>query len=474
MHRIDSARIVPKFSKGKPLPLIKGDDGRYWGYLNVGVVNLPLEYWGFNQDGQLVKRVEYVSPSGLFNDSVKTLSSLPITLGHPPGGEGYQLNRDGLKVGQLRSRVGVESRQDSLTLDLDSLSSDSGSDSGSSLIMDFVVDDERGVKIIDESLAKNKVPQISPAYDLISLTWNENKKSWEQNRKLYDHVALLQDGIDIGRGRDNITFRLDSIDLPKDIAIVSKYFDLSTRRKAVKVTINGVSYEVENSALANAIKSLQSDLSSRQDSSDQVNTLKEKNSQLLGQVGALSTEIDSLNKRFDSVSFELKTQKQNRLFDRLVQDNPNLNISREDIADLTEEEIKAYHVCLKDDTYKKLFKGYNFRADSVKSPEEFIKAQAAVDMAYARVVENASATPEAVPSKAAIPETSSGSTTRDREDVSQSVWDLINNNRSTPEQPGRQDSVSPGRWNSNKIAEERKRDRQVMLSGKNGNKISRE
>lgn len=192
------------FSK---LPWEKKQDGRYWTHITLGEVGSQLRYYSRRADGQIVERVETVTEEGLFNDdSVKSLPGLPIILVHPKQ-KTYNLNREGHRVGTILSTVGRED---------------------SKLIAEAIVDDWRGVELIDKLLKDGKSPEASSGYHLKDLLRREDG-ILEQIRGIYDHVAApLQPGT--ARGGSNILMRFDSNDAVSD----RLYFDLGGNRKNVK------------------------------------------------------------------------------------------------------------------------------------------------------------------------------------------------------------------------------------------------
>ena len=87
------------------LPWEKRADGRYWTHITLGVAGNRLDYWAVDKSGRPGKQTELVTGRGLYGDkSLKSLAQLPILLTHPKN-KRYQLNREGLKVGQLTGNV---------------------------------------------------------------------------------------------------------------------------------------------------------------------------------------------------------------------------------------------------------------------------------------------------------------------------------------------------------------------------------
>ncbi|NEP10327.1 MAG: DUF2213 domain-containing protein [Symploca sp. SIO2C1] len=156
-----------RLDKYTPLPWEKKADGRYWTHITLGEVGVPLTYLSPDENGKVQKRVEVVTEEGLLNDeSVRSVVGLPIILTHPKSRR-YNLNRDGLKVGHLLGTVGREDGK---------------------LIAEAIIDDYRGVEIIDRLLAEGKTPEASSSYLLKDLRERDDGV-FEQIRWLYDHIA---------------------------------------------------------------------------------------------------------------------------------------------------------------------------------------------------------------------------------------------------------------------------------------------
>lgn len=185
------------------LPWERKADGRYWTHITLGEVGKELKYYSKLPTGKIEERIEIATDEGLFNDdSIKSLPGLPILLKHPEG-KSYRLNRDGLKVGSILSTIGREDGK---------------------LIAEAIIDDYRGVSLIDQLLKKGDYPEASSGYLLKELRSRSDGK-FEQIRGDYDHVAApLLPGH--GRGGQDLIVRFDSND-----ATSSKlYFDFGSKR----------------------------------------------------------------------------------------------------------------------------------------------------------------------------------------------------------------------------------------------------
>ena len=179
------------------LPWEKRADGRYWTHITLGVAGNRLDYWSVDKSGKPGKQTEVVTSRGLYSDkSLKSLAQLPILLTHPKN-KRYELNREGLKVGQLTGNV-------------------ARSDSNDRLIAEAFIDDYRAVQRIDQMLSQGQKPEASPCYDLDELLRTGEAGVFEQIRGVYDHVAapLFPGG---GRGGQNIGLHLDSKEFALDL-----------------------------------------------------------------------------------------------------------------------------------------------------------------------------------------------------------------------------------------------------------------
>jgi hypothetical protein len=175
-------------------------NGTYRAFMTLGVAGLPLEY----VDAKGNKHTEIIKDEDLFNeDSLKSAYGLPICLNHPKFGN-YNQNAEGKLIGHtLESFL----REDS------------------TLLMPVVVDDHRGIQLIDQMLEKGEYAEVSPGYWVESLEKSDSKEStFFQKNRTYDHLALLKSGE--GRGGQNIVLRTDSELLNTDIAVSTKSLKL--------------------------------------------------------------------------------------------------------------------------------------------------------------------------------------------------------------------------------------------------------
>ncbi len=214
-------------SYGK-LPWEKKADERYWTHITLGEVGIPLTYYSRGDNGKTIqRRVEVVTEEGLFNDeSVRSVAGLPVLLEHPPH-KTYNLNNDGLRVGTILSAVGKE---------------------GGKLIAEVIIDDYRGVQLIERMLAKGLIPEASSGYQVTNLNQREDGL-WEQYRGIYDHVAapLMPGG---GRGGQDLVLRFDQEDAVNhlffDLGEKQKLKDIIVRMDEKEIIIKDVSAEVED------------------------------------------------------------------------------------------------------------------------------------------------------------------------------------------------------------------------------------
>ena len=179
-----------RWDSASNLPWEKRADGRYWTHITLGVAGNRLDYWSVDASGKPRKHTEVVTNKGLYGDvSLKSLAQLPILLTHPRN-KRYQLNREGLKVGQLTGNV-------------------ARSDSNDRLIAEAFIDDYRAVQRIDQMLKQGQKPEASPCYDLDELLRTDDAYVFEQIRGVYDHIAapLFPGG---GRGGQDVGLHLDS------------------------------------------------------------------------------------------------------------------------------------------------------------------------------------------------------------------------------------------------------------------------
>ena len=231
----------------------------------LGVADLPLVYYDLLGN----KRVETITEEQLFNeDSLKSASGLPITLGHPSKGL-YNNNEENLLIGHTLTNF----IKDDATLSIES-----------------VIDDERGIRLITDCVKNDKIPEVSPAY-FISNTKLRADGIYEQVERVYNHQALLSFGE--GRGGDKVILRLDSlVEEP-----MKKYFILG--KEPMKIRIDGKDWEHEESIqsqvgiLENKVNGLDIEKKNLQLQLDSI--ISEKN-RILGEKEALSIKIDELSK----------------------------------------------------------------------------------------------------------------------------------------------------------------------------------
>jgi len=264
MYRLDG------YSK---LPWEKKPDGRYWTHITLGEVGKELKYYSRSPNG-IEERVEIATDEGLFNDeSVRSLPGLPILIAHPQG-KSYRLNRDNLKVGTVLGKIGREDGK---------------------LIAEVVIDDYRGVELIDRLLAEGKMPEASSGYLLKELRSRSDGK-FEQIRGNYDHVAApLLPGK--GRGGQDLVLRFDSQDAVSDRI----YFDLGSRKKMKDlivrlddkdVILKDVSEDVE-AAIDKLRSRLDTAIADLEGVEERLEELQEENDRLKGELdGRSDSKID--------------------------------------------------------------------------------------------------------------------------------------------------------------------------------------
>ncbi|NER98442.1 MAG: DUF2213 domain-containing protein, partial [Symploca sp. SIO1B1] len=246
-----------RLDKFDPLPWEKLSDGRYWTHVVLGQVGKPLKYYSLDENGKLIERTEVVTEEGLFNDdSVRSIAGLPMVLAHPKQRK-FNLNREGLRVGTLLNRIAREDGK---------------------LLVEAIIDDYRGVAVIERILATGKLPEASSGYGLKNLTQREDG-IWEQFRGDYDHIAApLEPGS--GRAGEGVGLRFDQTELPKGFAIAKPlYFDQGNQSEdgdrrdeqlentggknkvatiVLRLDSTDRAFEVEDEGLINAIGALQS------------------------------------------------------------------------------------------------------------------------------------------------------------------------------------------------------------------------
>jgi hypothetical protein len=212
----------------QPLQWEKLSGDRYLAHAVLGKANHPLPYYHWDGKGWK-NRTETVAEDELFNDnSLLTARAIPLLLGHPKTGR-YDNNREGLLVGHTFNTFLREDAQ---------------------LIMPVVVDDHRGVEIIDRAIASGKYAEVSPGYSIQRLQPREDGIFLQQGRS-YDHLALIPPGE--GRGGQAIAIRTDS----NEIAGAEKeYFYIKKDMKTVN--LNNRKFDIEDENLATEITALQS------------------------------------------------------------------------------------------------------------------------------------------------------------------------------------------------------------------------
>ena len=95
--------------------------------------------------------------------------------------------------------------------------------------MPVVVDDRRGIELIDRMIENGEYAEVSPGYWVESLEKSDSSDTtFFQKKRSYDHLALLKSGE--GRGGQNIVLRTDSNLLNIDIAVSKKAITLDNER----------------------------------------------------------------------------------------------------------------------------------------------------------------------------------------------------------------------------------------------------
>lgn len=270
-----------RFDAYSPLPWEKKADGRYWTHITLGEVGAKIPYYSRRGD-KLIKRVEIVEEEGLFNDdSLASLPGLPVILKHTK----YNLNRDGFKIGSVLSAIAREDNK---------------------LLAEAIIDDYRGVELLDRLLAEGKTPEASSGYHLKELKKRENGLL-EQIRGDYDHVvAPLMPGL--ARAGRGITMRFDSLLAEedavndrarqyfvfgdkKDMTEVNDGKDLIIRFDSKDFILKGVNREVEEvvNLYRDRVDSLTSDLEGTEEKIDE---LEAKITQLESDIASRSDAID--------------------------------------------------------------------------------------------------------------------------------------------------------------------------------------
>jgi hypothetical protein len=304
---------------------LSGD--RYLAHSVLGKAELPLKYYHWDGKGWR-NRIETVRCDDLFNDeSLLSARAIPLVLGHPKSGR-YDNNKEGLLVGHTFDTFLREDDQ---------------------LIMPVVVDDIRGVRVIDDAVASGLMAEVSPGYSIQSLERQDNL--FYQIGRRYDHLALLSPGE--GRGGQAIAFRTDS----EDIAVAdTQYFDLKVSNKKtnslelegelspsrtqsggtkLKVKLDGKEFEIEDAELALAIER----------TNTRIDSLTADKSKVEGELAGVKTRLDaaeSSKPTEDAIAVDI----QERL-DTWVSVLPTLRTDKKDFQPdykLTPTEIKQLYL----------------------------------------------------------------------------------------------------------------------------------
>ena len=169
-------------NKPQKLHWEKADNGAYRAFITLGVADMPLEYVDFKGN----KHTETITADELFrDDSVSSAYGLPICLAHPKNGV-YANNQEGVLIGHvLQSCLNQDNK----------------------LLMPCVIDDHRGIKLIDSMIEKGTYAEVSPGYFVEKLKQDNNNQYLQIGRR-YDHIALLESGE--GRGGQAVVLRTDS------------------------------------------------------------------------------------------------------------------------------------------------------------------------------------------------------------------------------------------------------------------------
>ncbi|NEP10177.1 MAG: DUF2213 domain-containing protein [Symploca sp. SIO2C1] len=277
-----------RLDKFDPLPWEKLSDGRYWTHVVLGKVDRPLKYYSLDENGKFIERTEVVTSEGLFNDdSVRTIAGLPMVLVHPRKGK-FNLNREGLRVGTLLNRFAREDDK---------------------LLAEAIVDDYRGVAVIERILAAGKLPEASSGYGLKKLTQREDG-IWEQFRGDYDHVAApLEPGG--GRAGEGVGLRFDQTELREGFAIAEDaaellakplYFDLGSQSQdgGREDSEDRRDEQIENTGDKKKVATIVL----RLDNTDRAFEVTDEG--LISAIGALQSRADSLQSDLEKVEGELE------------------------------------------------------------------------------------------------------------------------------------------------------------------------
>lgn len=169
-------------NKSQKLNWEKLDNGAYRAFITLGVADMSLEYVDFKGN----KHTETITSDELFKaDSLSSAYGLPICLAHPKNGI-YANNKEGALIGHtLESFINQDNK----------------------LLMPCVIDDHRGIKLIDSMIEKGTYAEVSPGYFVEKLKQDNNNQYLQIGRR-YDHIALLESGE--GRGGQAVVLRTDS------------------------------------------------------------------------------------------------------------------------------------------------------------------------------------------------------------------------------------------------------------------------
>ncbi len=262
---------------------LSGD--RYLAHSVLGKAGLPLKYYHWDGKGWK-NRIETVRRDDLFNDdSLLSARAIPLVLGHPKSGR-YDNNKEGLLVGHTFDTFLREDDQ---------------------LIMPVVVDDIRGVRIINDAITSGFMAEVSPGYSIEGLERQDDL--FYQIGRRYDHLALLSPGE--GRGGQAIALRTDSQD---DIAGAETQFffvgEVSKQTNSnlelegdknspsrttkggsnLKVKLDGKEFEIEDAELAIAISNVNTRIDSLTSEKDAVFADKSK---IEGELAGIKTRLDA-------------------------------------------------------------------------------------------------------------------------------------------------------------------------------------
>ena len=280
-----------RLDKFDPLPWEKLSDGRYWTHVVLGEVEKPLKYYSLDEDGKFIERTEVVTSEGLFNDdSVRTIAGLPMVLTHPKKRK-FNLNSEGLRVGTLLNRIAREDGK---------------------LITEAIIDDYRGVSVIERIIAGGKLPEASSGYGLKKLTQREDG-IWEQFRGDYDHIAApLEPGS--GRAGEGVGLRFDQTEWTDGLAIAEGaaelfakplYFDLGSQR--IDSEDNSKTSSNKTDSKDTGGKNKVATIVLRLDNTDRAFDVTDEG--LISAIGALQSRADSLQSDLEKVKGELEQSK---------------------------------------------------------------------------------------------------------------------------------------------------------------------